>query len=73
MSNGKDDTRATTAGMDAVVARAVEVDATEVSRRQAFGRFAAYTAPVMIAMLTSEQAQAGSAGGFCERGCKIIP
>jgi hypothetical protein len=31
-------------------------EGTDVSRREAFGRFAQYTAPVMLALLTSEGA-----------------
>jgi hypothetical protein len=34
-------------------------DGSDVSRREAFGRFAQYTAPVMLAMLASEPAAAG--------------
>jgi hypothetical protein len=34
----------------------VQPQGTDVSRREAFGRFAQYTAPVMLALLTSEGA-----------------
>jgi endosialidase-like protein len=38
-------------------------EGTDVSRREAIGRFAQYTAPVMLALLTSEQT--ASASAFC--------
>ena len=35
-------------------------EAMDISRREAFGRFAIYTAPVMLALLTSEAAARSS-------------
>jgi hypothetical protein len=38
----------------------------DVNRREAFGRFAQYTAPVMLALLTSEPAAAVSVSCFVQ-------
>jgi hypothetical protein len=39
-------------------------EGTDVSRREAFGRFAQYTAPVMLALLTSEGAANARSSSF---------
>jgi hypothetical protein len=56
MAEGKDELRSTAAGTDAVV---TTDDATDMSRRK-LGRLALYTAPAMVALLTSAQAQKAS-------------
>jgi hypothetical protein len=47
-------------GAPAVVEERGQSDEEQISRRSAFGRMAAYTAPVMLALLVSEPSVAGS-------------
>ena len=59
MATENADNSAHRAQMDDRVANVVQIDqlaADEVSRRNALGRLAAYTAPTMLAILTSDRA-----------------